>query len=128
FFVSDLNKTMLNNELLLLSHYDIFKDEFLRSLDDNNRHLYNFTNHLKNIIKFDSDYIIIVDESMFQQASEFLVEHNLDNLIIIESDYFKYSYNSNYKFISISLSKQMVNNYITSYMVKEYRINKYKYN
>lgn len=122
FFVSDLNKTMLNNELLLLSHYDIFKDEFLRSLDDNNRHLYNFTNHLKSIINFDSDYIIIIDESMFQQANEFLVEHNLDNRIILESDYFKYSYNPDYKFISISPSKKMLIKYITSYRGKDFRI------
>lgn len=122
FFVSDINKTMLNNELLLLSHYDIFDDEFLQSLDENNRHLYNFTNHLKNILKFDNEYILIIDESMNQVATKFILEHNLDNRVITESEYYKYSYNSSYKFISISPSKKMLVKYITSYRGKDFRV------
>lgn len=122
FFVSDINKIMINNELLLLSHYDIFDDEFLQSLDENNRHLYNFTNHLKSILKFDNEYILLVDENMHQLAAEFLSEHNLDNRIITENEYYKYSYNSDYKFISISPSKKMLIKYITSYRGKDFRI------
>lgn len=122
FFVSDMNKIRLNNELLLLSQYDIFEDDFLQSLDKNKRHLYNFTNHVKNILKFDSDYILIIEENMIQQATEFLAEHKLDNRIISEADYFKYSYNSDYNFVSISPSKKMLIKYIISYRGKDFKI------